>query len=183
MPQQGAEHTEKMITSEEIYKGKIIRVTRDKVALENGHTTYREVVHHNGGAAIIAINEREEVALVRQYRYALGRELIELPAGKVEAGEDPAVTAVRELEEEVGCRADKWIPFGDILPTVGYCTEVIYLFIATELTATKQKLDADEFLSVFWIPLDEAVAMIYTGEIRDAKAVSGLLRAVQYLRK
>ena len=176
-------HSEKQLDSKQVFDGKVIRVTLDTVQLENGGTSTREVVHHGGGAGIIAINDGGEVALVRQFRYALGRELIEIPAGKIEPGEPPRETALRELEEEAGCVASALEDFGSVIPTCGFCNEVIYLFLATGLTPCSQKLDADEFVDVFWLPLEEAVAMVQCGEITDSKSVAGLLRAAIHFGK
>lgn len=170
-------HTEKQINSQSVFEGKIIRVTVDEVTLENGATSKREVVHHNGGAGIVALNEKGEIALVRQYRYALGKELVEIPAGKIEKGEDPMHTAMRELEEEAGCTASRFTPFGQVIPTCGYCTEIIYLYLATCLAQSKQNLDADEFVDIFWMPLPQAAQLVLDGEITDSKTVSGILRA------
>lgn len=176
-----AAHLEKKISGDTVFEGKVFTVTVDKVALENGHTSLREVVHHSGGAAIVALNEKNEVALVRQFRYALGRELIEIPAGKIEPGEPPMETAIRELREEIGCATNSIRAFGSIIPTCGYCSETIYLFCATNLQFLGQRLDNDEFLDVFWLPLEEAAALALQGEITDGKTVAGLLRAKELL--
>lgn len=170
-------HGETKLHSEEIFSGHIIRVTVDEVALENGKTSRREIVHHGGGAAIVALNAQGQVALVRQFRYAVGRELTEIPAGKVEKGEDPGETARRELHEEVGCTAASFKAFGSVIPTSGYCTETIYLYLATGLQDVGQQLDEDEFLDVFWMDLDEAVQRVLDGEFTDGKTVAGLLKA------
>ena len=113
-------HSEQTLDSRLIFDGKVIRVTLDIVRLENGDTSMREVVHHHGGACIMPVTDQGEVYLVRQFRYALGEEMWELPAGKLEAGEDPFEAAKRELEEECGVTADEYIPLGCIYPTVGY---------------------------------------------------------------
>lgn len=177
----GKVHYEEKLSSEKIYTGKVFRVTKDTVRLENGHEATREVVHHNGGSGIVALDDEGRVALVRQYRYAQQQELLELPAGKVEVGEPPRETAIRELAEEAGRTADHWLDFGSVIPTGAYCTEVIWLFLATGLHKTGQQLDEDEFLTVSWMPLDEAVALVHSGQITDSKTVSGLLRAKYYL--
>lgn len=168
---------EKMISSETVFEGKIISVTVDTVELKNHATAKREVVHHHGGAGVVAINDKGEIVLVRQYRYALGKELIEIPAGKIEKGEDPKEAAYRELEEEAACRAGYFEAFDSIIPTCGYCDEIIYLFLAKDLTETKQNLDEDEFVDFFWIPLDEAFSMVMSGEITDSKTAVGILKA------
>ncbi len=169
-------HYEKQLSSETVFEGRVIRVTLDHVELENGRTSTREIVHHNGGAAIAALNEQDEIFLVRQYRYALQRELIELPAGKLEKGEDPLCAAKRELSEETGFSSDAFFDLGSIIPTCGYDSEVIYLYAAKNLTAVGQHLDADEFLSVFTMPFSQAVEQVLSGEITDAKTVAGILK-------
>lgn len=171
------QHNEKKLCSKEIFKGKVFTITVDEALLENGKTARREVVHHTGGAAVVALNEKCEVMMVRQYRYAAGKETLEIPAGKIEPGEDPKNTAYRELGEETGLAAEHFEDFGSILPTCAYCTERIYLYLATHLSPVPVHLDADEFVSPEWIPLNEAVAMIQNGRIDDAKTVSALLRA------
>lgn len=169
-------HYEKQLSSQTVFDGRVIRVTLDRVELENGRTSTREVVHHHGGAAILALNEKDEIYLVRQYRYALQRELIELPAGKLEKGEDPFCAAKRELGEETGFAAADYVDLGYIIPTCGYDSELIYLYGAKNLTPVGQHLDADEFLSVFTMPFDEAVEKVLSGEITDGKTVAGILK-------
>ena len=169
-------HYEKQLSSEEQFAGRVITVTLDTVELENGKTSTREVVHHHGGAGVAALNDQGEVYLVRQYRYALARELIEIPAGKLEAGEDPFEAAQRELGEEAGLQAASWRDLGHIIPTCGYCSEIIWLYAAKDLTDVRQHLDPDEFLSVFTLPLDTAARMVLDGEITDGKTVAALLK-------
>lgn len=169
-------HEEKL-GSETIFTGKVFTVTLDSVRLENGKTARREVVHHQGGCGVLALNKQGEVAMVRQFRYAAGREMLEIPAGKVEPGEPPEETARRELREEAGQLAETLVPFGRILPTCAYCTEIIHLYLATGLSPCAQQLDEDEFLAVFWMPLEEVAQRILAGEIDDAKTVSAILRA------
>lgn len=169
-------HFEKQLSSAEIFTGRVISVTLDTVELENGSTGIREVVHHHGGAGVAALNEQDEIYLVRQYRYALDRELIEIPAGKLEPEEDPFETAKRELGEEAGLRAAEYRDLGYIIPTCGYCSEIIYLYAAKDLSPVSQHLDADEFLSVFTMPLGEAVRLVLSGEITDSKTVAAILK-------
>ena len=169
-------HFEKKLTSETLFSGRVITVTRDTVELENGRTSTREVVHHHGGAGIAALNEKGELYLVRQYRYALDRELIEIPAGKLEKGEDPFEAAKRELGEEAGLSAATYRDLGFVIPTCGYCSEIIYLYAAKDLTDVRQHLDPDEFLSVFTMPLDEAAEKVLRGEITDGKTVAAVLK-------
>ena len=169
-------HTEEKLESQTIYQGRIIAVTQDTVRLENGKNAKREVVHHHGGAGVAALNEKGEIYLVRQYRYALGRELIEIPAGKLEKGEDPLEAARRELGEEAGLCAAAWHSLGAVIPTCGYCSEVIHLYAATGLAPVGQHLDEDEFLSLFTLPLKAARSMVLSGEIADGKTVAAVLK-------
>ena len=169
-------HFEKRLSSETKFEGRVITVTLDRVELENGGTSTREVVRHQGGAGVAALNDEGEIYLVRQYRYALDRELIEIPAGKLEKGEDPFEAAKRELGEECGLTADNYISLGQFFPTVGYDTEVIYTWVATGLHKTQMHLDADEFLTPDRVPLDKAYEMVMSGEIRDGKTIAGILK-------
>ena len=123
-------HFEKQLSSDTIFTGRVISVTLDTVELENGNIGRREVVHHHGGAGVAALNAQGEIYLVRQYRYALDRELIEIPAGKLEPGEDPFETAKRELGEEAGLTAAAYRDLGYIIPTCGYCSEIFFLYAA-----------------------------------------------------
>lgn len=130
------QHTETKLNSKEIFKGNVFRVTMDQVELENGMTSFREVVHHNGGACILPLTDDDKVLMVRQYRYALKEELWELPAGKLEKDEDPFEAAKRELEEECGVTAERFINLGVLYPTVGYDSEKIYIWAAKGLKPT-----------------------------------------------
>ncbi len=169
-------HTEKQLTSETKFDGKIFWVTLDQVKLENGNTAFREIVHHHGGSGVAALTENREVYLVRQFRYAFGKELLEIPAGKLEPGEEPLDAARRELREECGIQAERFVDLQPIYPTVGYDNEIIYAYLATGLRETKADPDPDEFLDIIKMPLDEAVDMIFRGEILDGKTVAALLK-------
>lgn len=169
-------HTETTLESKEIFRGRVIRITYDTVRLENGDTSTREVVHHHGGACILPVDEAGNVYMVRQFRYAIGEELWELPAGKLEAGEDPFAAAKRELEEECGLTADHFTDLGVVYPTVGYDSERIYIWAATGLHPAAQHLDEDEFLDVVKMPLDKALALVLDGTIRDSKTQVGLMK-------
>lgn len=169
-------HFEKTLNSDTRFEGRVFTVTVDKVELENGRTSTREVVHHHGGACIAALTENDEIYLVRQFRYAFGQELWELPAGKLEKGEDPFAAAKRELGEECGLTAEHFVDLGPVYPTVGYCTEIIYCWAATGLSPCGMHLDEDEFLTPEKVPFDRAVEMVLSGEIRDGKTVAALLK-------
>ncbi|MDD3346935.1 NUDIX hydrolase [Oscillibacter sp.] len=169
--------TEKTLSREEKYAGPLFSVHSDKVLLPNGHTSYREVVEHVDGVAVLALDERNNVLTVRQYRYVFGRTLLELPAGKLDPGEDPVTGALRELKEETGAVPDTFLPLGRILPAPGCYSEVLHLFLARGLHMGEQCLDPDEFLNVERIPFDEMVHRCLNGEIEDAKTVAAVLKA------
>ena len=169
-------HTETMLESKEIFNGRVIRVTVDKVQLEDGSTSTREIVHHHGGACILPVDADGNITLVRQFRYAFGEEIWELPAGKLEADEDPFEAAKRELSEECGLSADNYIDLGVVYPTVGYDSEKIYLWAATGLHKGGQHLDAGEFLDVVRMPFAESLQKVLHGEIKDSKTQIGLMK-------
>ncbi len=164
---------ERTVCKNYIYRGKILNLRRDDV-VANGRNTVREVVEHRGGCAIFCVKD-ERVLLVRQYRYVYGEELIEIPAGKVEEGEDPSVTAARELSEETGYVADAVRLLYTIYPTPGYTNEKLYIFTADGLKDGVAHPDDGEDLSAFWLPVAEALKMIEAGEIKDGKTVIALL--------
>ena len=174
--------TEKTLTTREVYHGRIIRVRRDEVLLPNGHTSVREVVEHPGGVGILALEEDGSVLLVRQYRYAFGRTLLEIPAGKREKGEEPLTTAQRELREETGATADEWLPMGTLIASPGCYDEVLYLYLARGLHFGATHPDEDEFLSLERMPLEELAERCMNGEITDAKTVCAALKAKNSLR-
>ena len=169
------ELTEKTLTSREVYRGRILRVREDTVRLPNGKTAEREVAEHPGGVGILALDSGD-VLLVRQYRYAFSRVLTEIPAGKREPGEEPFVTAQRELREEIGATAGKWTELGALIASPGCYGEVLYLYMAQELTFGDTHPDEDEFLDVVRMPFDRAVELCMTGELTDAKTVIALLK-------
>ena len=169
--------TEKTLSSEKIYDGAIIHVRRDRVLLPNGHTSTREIVEHPGGVGILALEADGSVLLVRQYRYAFGRTLLEIPAGKREPGEEPFVTARRELREETGAIAESWTPLGSLIASPGCYDEVLYLYLARGLHYGETHPDDDEFLSLERMPLAELVERCMSGEITDAKTVCAALKA------
>lgn len=167
---------EKTLKVNEIYNGKIINLHVDDIELPDGKRAIREIVEHSGGVCVAAMTEDGQLYFVRQYRYPYKKVLLELPAGKLEKGEDPLKAGIRELEEECGVVADEIISLGTVYPTVAYCSEIIYLYAAKGLKKTNQHLDADEFLSVEKISLDEAVEMVMNNEISDSKTVAIVLK-------
>ncbi len=174
---------EKQLESDTIYEGRIITVRNDKVELVNGHTTQREVVEHPGGVTILPLGDDGKVYCVRQFRYPYARELLELPAGKLEKGEDPLECARRELGEETGFSADEFIYLGSGYPSPGYCQETIHIYLARGLKSGKAHLDPDEFLNVESYTMDELVDMIMKNELRDAKTIIGVLKTKVYLEE
>ncbi len=169
------ELTEKTLTSREVYRGRILRVREDTVRLPNGKTAERAGAEHPGGVGILAL-DGGDVLLVRQNRYAFSRVLTEIPAGKREPGEEPFVTAQRELREEIGATAGKWTELGALIASPGCYGEVLYLYMAQELTFGDTHPDEDEFLDVVRMPFDRAVELCMTGELTDAKTVIALLK-------
>ena len=161
----------------EHYRGRIISVTTDEVRLPNGHLASLEVVHHPGGAVAVAIDADERVCLLRQYRYVAGGWLWELPAGKLEPGEPPLATAQRELIEEAGVRGATWRSLGSYLSSPGVFSEVLHLFLATELEPAAVAHEQAEVIEVHWVAFAEACQWAENGEIRDGKTALGLLRA------
>ena len=176
------EHQETMLSRQTVFEGRVIHVTLDEVRLENGKTATREVVRHHGGACVAALTEEGALCFVRQFRYAYEKELLELPAGKLEKGEDPFLAAKRELEEEMGVTADEYAELGVFYPTCGYCNEVIHLYAAKGLHRTGQHLDPDEFVTTLTIPLVEAEQMALDGRINDGKTIAAIFRLLA-LRK
>ncbi|MDK2820057.1 MAG: ADP-ribose pyrophosphatase [Clostridia bacterium] len=171
--------TEIKISSEEIFDGKILKVHRDQVKLPNGKTSSREVVDHPGAVSIVALDDDKNIYLVRQFRYPVNKVLLEVPAGKLDGGEDPLDCAKRELAEEVGVAASEWQKILTFYTTPGFSNEIMHAFLAKGLTPHIEDKDEDEFLEVIKIPLKDAVNKILKGEIQDAKTISSIL-AVAY---
>lgn len=168
--------TETTVSSEPIFSGHVIRVFKDTVSLPNGNTATREVVRHNGATCVVPITDSGEILAVRQYRYALGQVTLEIPAGKIDPGEDPQVCAMRELAEETGFTAEKLISLGKLYTSVGFCDEVIHMYAATGLTRHELSPDEDEFLTLTSIPVDDFEEMCLSGEITDSKTLSAVLK-------
>lgn len=167
--------TEKQLKSQKIYDGRILKAFVDEVELSDGSTSIREYIRHSGGAAALFIRDGK-VALVKQFRYVYGKEIYELPAGKLESDEDPSSAAIRELEEETGYMAKDFCHFLDIYPTPGYTDEVVHIYLVKRAERAEQKLDAGEFLSFEFVPIEEVVKMIESGEICDAKTVAAIFK-------
>ncbi len=163
-------------TSTTLFTGKIVRLEYDEVRLPNGKMATREVIRHRGAVAVVALTDDGEILLERQYRYPHAEVLWEIPAGKLEAGEDPAEAVKRELQEETGAVAKEWLSLGMFYPSPAILDEKIRLYLARGLTFGKRHLDEDEFLAVERVPLARAVEMILRGEIPDGKTQAAVLR-------
>jgi ADP-ribose pyrophosphatase len=165
------------------FEGRVIHVTVDEVQLPNGAHIELEVVHHPGGAAVVALDGAERVCLLHQYRYVAAGWLWELPAGKLEPHEPPIATAQRELAEEAGIEARSWSSLGTCLSSPGVFTEVLHLFLARDLIPVHARPETSEVFAVHWLGLGEACERALDGDIRDAKTAIGLLRAAHVLGK
>ncbi|HSE59964.1 MAG TPA: NUDIX hydrolase [Nitrospiraceae bacterium] len=157
-----------------IYRGRVVVLNVDTVALPNGVTVDLEVIRHPGASAVVPLKDDGTVILIRQFRHAAGGFIYEIPAGKLNQGEDPLRCAERELEEEIGYRAGRFRLLSSIFTAPGFTDEVIHVYLGTGLTAGRQQLDRDEVLEVVEMPITKAVEMIHSGEIRDAKTIVGL---------
>ena len=162
-----------------IHRGSLITLARETAQLPNGHNLPLEIVRHPGGAAVVAVNSENRVCLLKQYRHAVNvDQLWELPAGCIDSNDStPLVTAQRELKEEAGVHAQNWTELGRALPSPGFCDEVLFLFLATNLTDVDSQQQDDEIIEIHWLPFVQAVEMAASGEICDAKSVMGLFRA------
>ncbi len=174
---------EKTVDSEQIFDGKIIKVKKDKAELENGEVVNRELVVHPGGVCIVPLTDNGEILMVKQFRYPFRTVLTELPAGKLEFGEDHREAGLRELKEETGAECEKFEYLGVCYPSVAYLTEKIHMYLATGLSFDKQHLDDDEFLDVIKIKLEDAVEMVMNNELPDAKTQCAILKAARLLGK
>ena len=168
-------YEEKLIESKRIYEGKILNLRRDTVTAASG-SAYREIVEHNGAVAMVALTDDNKIVMVRQYRYACGRPILEIPAGKIDKGEtDPVAAAVREIKEETGYTASEIIHLGDVNPSCAYSEEVIHLYLMRGLTKGEQSLDDDEVIELLEMPFEEVYEMGVRGELVDSKTLAALL--------
>lgn len=170
------EFTEKTINSELIFDGRVVKLYKDNVELATGQKSFREVVKHSGGVVILAEKE-DKILLVKQFRYPMKEVMFELPAGKLEIGEDPFEAAKRELEEETGYCANKWTDLGYVYTSPGYSDEKLYLYKAEDLEFTHYHPDEGEIIQAFEYKYDDVLKMILDGKINDAKTLCAILRA------
>ncbi len=174
---------EELINREYLYHGRILNVRRDTVRLPSGHETIREVIEHPGAVVIVAVDEADNVLLVKQYRYAVGRDMLELPAGTLEKDESPEQAAPRELKEETGYTAKRWERLTSFFSSPGILTEEMRIYLARDLDEGKSEPEGDEDLQLRKIPLREAIDLVVRGEIVDGKSIVGLLLVGQKLNK
>lgn len=170
-------------SSQRLYDGRILKLRLDTVLLPNGKTSQREIVEHRGAVAMVPMLDRSTVVLVRQYRRAAGQSLLEIPAGTLDPNEDVEACAKRELSEEINYAAGRMIKLFQSFMAPGYSTEIIHTFLALDLIPAPGHTDEDEFLEILPTPLVDALGMIQTGEIADAKSISGLLYAERVLKE
>lgn len=174
---------EVQLSRKEIYKGRVVHLLEDQVRLPDGQEARREVILHPGGVGILPLMEDGTVLVVRQFRYPQGKVLTEIPAGKLEFGEDPLSCGKRELQEEVGAAAEEWVDLGTIYPTPAYDTEVIHIYLARGLSFGEQHLDPGEFLNVERVPFQALYERVMAGEIADAKTQIAVLKVKAMLEK
>ncbi len=175
--------TEKTVNQSYVYRGKIVNMRVDDAELENGRITKREVVEHPGGVSIAALNEKDEMLFVRQFRYPYGEVVLEAPAGKLEKGEDAFEAGKRELKEETGATGENYQFLGNLYPTPGYCNEIIRLYCCRVKEYGEAQPDDDEFLEVERIPIGKAVEMVMANEINDAKTQVMILKVAMLLKE
>ena len=174
---------EKKLTSRQVFDGVVVKLFVDEVELPNGEKSVREIVRHPGAVCVVPVDNDGNVIMVRQYRYAFSQVLLEIPAGKLEKGEEPLPAAMRELEEETGTVAGKMEYLGELYTTVAIFDEKIHMYLATDLTYKDAHPDQDEFLEVEKVPLDTLVKMVMNGEIKDSKTQVAILKADRILRE
>ncbi|MEE1185996.1 MAG: NUDIX hydrolase [Acutalibacteraceae bacterium] len=173
---------EKIITSDYKFKGRVFKTRVDRVELENGHIAEREICEHNGGVCIAALNENNEILLIKQFRSPYSEVIWEIPAGKLEVGEDALECGMRELSEETGFTAQNWFDIGKLYPTPGYCTEILYTYLATNLTPGNTHPDEDEYVDTYFIDIDKSVEMVMSNEIKDGKTQAAILKVAHKIK-
>ena len=179
----GKVFTETTAEKRYVFKGRIINVRNDRIILPNGAESLRESVEHRGGVAVLAVDDKGYVPIVRQYRYSPGLELWEIPAGKLEVGEQPDEAIHRELREETGLVAGKMTSLGMFYPTCGYSNEIIRLYLATDLSYVGAMPDEDEFLEIKYVKIEDLYKMCFSGEIIDGKTLVAVLKYCSTERK
>lgn len=172
---------EKQLTSENVFDGRLLHVYSDKIELPNGRTSTREYIRHQGAVCVVPVTDRNEIIVVRQYRYPIGRVTVEIPAGKLDPGEKPLDAAKRELSEETGVESADITYIGGLYPSVAYTDEIIHMYMAKNLRYGKAHTDDDEFLDVQKIPVAEFVEKIMNGEIMDSKTQAAVLKVARIL--
>ena len=172
-----------LLGSRTIFSGRIITLNLETVELPDGTRSELEIVHHPGGAAVVAVDAAQRVCVLRQFRHAAGGWVWELPAGKLEPGEPPDITAARELQEEAGVTARRWSALGEYVSSPGILTERVHLFLAMDLQAVSAAPEAGEVFEVHWLPMNEAIDKVHSGEFADGKTGLGLLKAARVLAR
>lgn len=174
---------EKMLSKKELFSGRVFKMELHKVELPDGSESEREIILHNGGACVVAVDDNDDIYLVSQFRYPFKEELLELPAGKINEGETSIECALRELEEETGHMAESMQLISESYATPAYCGEVLSIYLARGLTKLEQHLDPGEFLDVIKMPFEKAYRMVMDGRIKDAKTQIGILKAALLMGK
>lgn len=174
---------ERTISSQEVYKGRLLHVFFDKVQLPDGSKSSREWIKHPGASGVVPVFENGDVMLVRQFRYPMSQIFYEVPAGKIDPAESAGSTAKRELKEEAGLECRNFEYLGHLYPGIGYSDEIIHLYIAWEISLFEQQVEEEEFLIKQRVPFSEAVEMVHRGEISDGKTMVALLRGWHWWRE
>ncbi len=172
-----------VVSSEKVFKGKVFDIERDVITLPDGRTTARETVRHNGASAMVAVDNEGKILFVRQYRHSAGAMTLEIPAGTLEKGEDPYDCAMRELEEETGYKCDKMEFLVKFYSSIGFCSEILYIYLAQNLESGKLNPDDDEFIELERYTPDEVTDMIFKGEIYDSKTIAAVFAYKEWLAR